>query len=157
MRMSENVIDELGPIDYVVIQFPKDQANFTGAAMDQLKALVDGGIVRVLDLLLIKKNGDGSFEAYELHDFDDSEAGVLREFGAELAEILAVQDVEAIADVLEPETVAAALVWENAWAVPFASALREAGGELVANGRIPMQALVASLSESTDAEATEGD
>jgi fructosamine-3-kinase len=154
--MDENVMDELGPIDYVVIGFPKDKANFTGAAMDQLRALVDGGIVRVLDLVLIKKDEDGSFEAYEFHEFEDSDAGVLREFGAELAEILAASDVEAIADVLDPGSVAAVLVWENVWAVPFASALREAGGELVSNGRIPMQALVASLAESADAELTEG-
>jgi hypothetical protein len=154
--MDESVMDELGPIDYVVIQFPQDKANFTGAAMDQLKALVDDGIVRVLDLVLIKKDEDGTFEAYEFHEFEDSDAGVLREFGAELAEILAASDVEAIADVLDPGSVAAVLVWENVWAVPFASALREAGGELVSNGRIPMQALVASLEESADAEVMEG-
>jgi fructosamine-3-kinase len=154
--MDDSVIDELGPIDYLVVEFPKDKANFTGAAMDQLKALVDGGVIRVLDLLLIKKDTDGSFEALEMHEFEDSDAGELREFGAELAEILAVSDVEAIADVLEPETVAAVLVWENTWAVPFASSLREAGGQLVANGRIPMQALVASLAEAEDAEITEG-
>ena len=150
--MDENVIDELGPIDYLVVEFPKDKANFSGAAMDQLKVLVDGGVIRILDLLLLKKDADGSYEAYEMHEFEDSDAGVLREFGAELAEILAVEDVEAIADVLEPETVAAVLVWENTWAVPFASALRQAGAQLVANGRIPMQALVASLG----ADDTEG-
>ena len=150
--MDENVIDELGPIDYLVVEFPKDKANFSGAAMDRLRVLVDGGVIRILDLLLLKKDADGSYEAYEMHEFEDSDAGVLREFGAELAEILAVEDVEAIADVLEPETVAAVLVWENTWAVPFASALRQAGAQLVANGRIPMQALVASLG----ADDTEG-
>ena len=85
-----------------------------------------------------------------------SDAGALREFGAEAAEILAAEDVDAIAGALEPETIAAVLVWENSWAVPFASSIRRSGGQLVANGRIPMQALVGALEAEADAGMTEG-
>ena len=143
--MADNVIDELGPIDYLVVEFPADKANFSGEGMDELKKLADGGLIRVLDLLFLKKDADGSFEAMEAHEYTDDDAGMLRELGAEAAEILAAEDVEAIAEALEPDTIAAVLVWENTWATPFASALRRSGGQLVASGRIPMQAIVASL------------
>jgi hypothetical protein len=155
--MEGDVIDELGPIDYLVLEFPKDKANFSGEGMDELKKLVDGGLIRVLDLLFLKKDADGSFEAMEAHEFEDDDAGMLRELGAEAAEILAAEDVEAIAEALEPDTIAAVLVWENAWATPFASALRRSGGQLVASGRIPMQAIVASLEADEDASKTEGE
>jgi hypothetical protein len=154
--MDDNVMEELGPIDYLVVEFPADKANFSGEGMDELKKLVDAGLIRVLDLLFLKKDADGSFEAMEAHEYEDSEAGMLRELGAEAAEILAAEDVEAIAEALEPDTIAAVLVWENAWAIPFASALRRSGGQLVANGRIPMQAIVASLG-TDETDTTEGE
>ena len=154
--MNDNPIDELGPIDYVVVEFPADKARFDGEAMSELTSLVERGLVRVLDLLMIKKEADGTFDAFEVHEFDTDTAGVLRELGAEAAEILAMEDVEAIAEALEPDTVAAVLVWENTWAVPFAVALRRAGGQLVANGRIPMQAIVAAAEAADEAGQTEG-
>ncbi len=155
--MEENVIDELGPIDYLVVEFPADKANFSGEGMDELKKLVDGGLVQILDLLFLKKNADGSFDAMEGHEYLDDDAGMLRELGAETAEILAAEDVEAIADVLEPDTIAAVLVWENTWAAPFGSAVRRSGGQLVAEGRIPMQGILAALEADEDAGDTEGD
>jgi len=154
--MNDNPIDELGPIDYLVVEFPADKAKFDGEAMSELKTLVDDGLIRVLDLLIIKKEADGSFDASEVHEFEASDAGLLRELGAEAAEFLAMEDVEAIAEVLEPGSVAAVLVWENTWAVPFAVAVRNAGGQLVANGRIPMQAIIAAVEADDEAGLAEG-
>jgi hypothetical protein len=150
--MNDETIDQVGPIDYLVVEFPADKAKFDGEAMSELKTLVDDGLIRVLDLLIIKKEADGSFDASEVHEFEASDAGLLRELGAEAAEFLAVEDVEAIAEILEPGSVAAVLVWENTWAVPFAVAVRNAGGQLVANGRIPMQAIIAAVEADDEAE-----
>jgi hypothetical protein len=154
--MSDDVIDQLGPVDYLVVEFPAGKAKFDGSVLEQLTALVDAGIIKVLDLLIIKKEADGTFDGFEVHEFDDDAVGVLRELGAEAAELLAVEDVEFIAEALEPDTVAAVLVWENTWAVPFAVAVREAGGQLVANGRIPMQAILAAVEADVEAAETEG-
>ena len=153
--MNDEDVDELGPVDYLVVEFPADKANFSGEIADQLSALARSGTIRVLDLLFLKKNRDGSVEGFESHEFDDGEVGQLRELEAELAMLLAEEDVEAIGAALEPESYAAVLVWENAWAAPFAAAVRRAGGQLVANGRIPIQALAAAL-EADEATTTEG-
>ena len=155
--MNDGAMDELGPIDYLVVEFPEDKADFSGAMAEQLKALVDAGTIRVLDLLIITKDADGEVDAFELHEFEDNEAGLLRELGAEYAELLSEEDVGYIAEALEPGTVAAALVWENAWAAPFAASIRHSGGQLVASERIPMQAILAALEADEEADATEGD
>ena len=143
--MSGSDIDVLGPVDYVVIEFPADRANFTGEVAAELKSLVNRELVRVLDLLLLRKDLDGSVEVVELHEVNVSEVGELRELEADLALLLAEQDVEDIGVALEPGSVAAVLVYENSWAGPFGSAVRRAGGQLVANGRIPTQALLAAI------------
>lgn len=143
--MSGSDIDVLGPVDYVVVEFPADRANFTGEVAAELKSLVDRELVRVLDLLLLRKDLDGSVAVAELHEVDASEVGELRELEADLALLLAEQDVEDIGMALEPGSVAAVLVYENSWAGPFGSAVRRAGGQLVANGRIPTQALLAAI------------
>ena len=124
---------------------------------EQLTALVEAGTVRVLDLLIITKDADGAVDAFELHEFEDGDAGALRELGAEFAQLLSEEDVGHIAAALEPGTVAAALVWENAWAAPLAASIRHSGGQLVASGRIPMQAIIAAAEASEDAALTEGD
>lgn len=154
--MNDEDVDELGPVDYLVVEFPADKAKFSGEIAEQLSALTKSGTIRVLDLLFLKKNLDGSVEGFESHEFDDSEVGELRELEAELAMLLAEQDVEAIGAALEPDSYAAVLVFENLWAAPFAAAVRRAGGLLVANGRIPIQALAAAL-EADEAAATEGE
>ena len=154
--MSDDVMDELGPIDYLVVEFPAGKADFSGAMAEQLKALVEAGTIRVLDLLIITKDADGEVDAFEVHEFEDGDAGALRELGAEYAELLSEEDVGHIAAALEPGTVAAALVWENTWAAPFAASIRHSGGQLVANGRIPMQAILAALEADEEAAATEG-
>jgi hypothetical protein len=154
--MVDEVIDEVGPIDYLVVEFPMDKADFSGEGVAELRKLVDAGAIRIIDLLFLKKDEDGSVEAYEAHEFEDSDAGVLRELGGEMAELLAEEDVESIGAVLEPNTLAAVLVYENSWAAPFASALRRSGGQLVAQGRIPMQAIAAALEAGAAAAEEEG-
>ena len=153
--MDDNDVDELGPVDYVVVEFPADQANFSGEMAAELAALVKSGAVRVLDLLFLRKSPDGSVEGFESHEFGDGELGELRALETELAMLLAEEDIESIGAALEPGSVAAVLVWENVWAAPFGSAVRRSGGQLVASGRIPIQALVATL-EADEATAKEG-
>jgi hypothetical protein len=145
-------VDELGPVDWIVVEFPGSK--FNGEIAPELDALVKGGLIRVLDLLVLKKDADGSLEAFELSDLDDGEIGGLRSHEAELAMLLSEDDVTALAAAIEPGSSAAVLVWENTWAAPFGSAVRRAGGQLVASGRIPIQALLAAI-ESDDEE--EGD
>ena len=153
--MNDTDVDELGPVDYVVVEFPADRANFSGEMATELNSLVERGVVRVLDLILLKKELDGSVEGFESHDFGDIDLGGLRELETELALLLAEEDVEAIGAALEPGSVAAVLVWENLWAAPFGSAVRRSGGQLVASGRIPIQALAAVI-EADEATTTEG-
>jgi hypothetical protein len=120
----------------------------------ELLALVDSGTIRVIDILILTKNEDGSVDAMELSDIDD--LGPLQEVEAELAELLAADDVDHLAAAMEPGSTAGVLIWENLWAAPFASAARRSGGQLIANGRIPIQAIIASI-EADQASATEGD
>jgi hypothetical protein len=154
--MNDTAMDELGPIDYLVVEFPAGKAAFSGEMGDKLKALVAAGTIRVLDMLIITKEADGSVDAFEVHEFEDDSVGALREFGAELAKLLSEEDVGHIATALEPGTVAAALVWENTWAAPFASSIRRSGGQLVASGRIPMQAILAAIEADEGVAQTEG-
>ena len=147
--MSDNDIDELGPVDYLVVEFPAGASHFTGEMAAELAALVDAGTIRILDILILQKEADGSVEALELDDLDAVDE--LRAIETEIAEILAEEDVAHLAAAMEPNSVAAALVFENRWAAPFASAARRSGGQLIANGRIPIQAIIASL-EADEAE-----
>ena len=144
---------ELGPVDYVVVAFPTGQADFSGEMASELRALMDSGTVRVLDLVLLTKDVDGSVEASELRDADDNEVGQLRAAMADLAVLLAESDVEEIGSVLEPGSTAAVLVWENSWAAPFGSAVRRSGGQLVTSGRIPTQAIMAAIEADRVAQA----
>ena len=144
-EMNDSDVDELGPVDYMVVEFPADRANFSGEAVAELSVLIDRGVVRVLDLLILKKELDGSVEGFESHDFGGDGLAELRELETEMAMLLAEEDVEAIGAALEPGSVAAVLIWENVWAAPFGSALRRAGGQLVAGGRIPIQELAAAI------------
>lgn len=143
-------MDELGPVDWLVVEFPGSR--FNGEIAPALADLVESRTVRVLDLLLLKKDDDGTLEAFELADLDDSEIGELRQYETELAMLLSEEDVTAIAAAVEPGSSAACLVWENTWAAPFASAVRRAGGQLVANGRIPVQALLAAIEADDEQE-----
>jgi hypothetical protein len=141
--MSASEIDEFGPVDYVVVEFPQGKSEFTG----EMALALDDLIERVLDLLVIVKDADGSFEAFELSDLDDEDIGELRAYERDVAELLAEADVIAIVEAMEPGSTAGVLVWENLWAAPFASSIRRAGGQLIAGGRIPIQALLAALEQ----------
>jgi len=144
---------ELGPVDYLVVAFPAEKANFSGEMASELRALMDSNTVRVLDLLLLVKDADGSVEASELRDADDSEVGQLRAAEADLAVLLSESDVEEIGRMLEPGSAAAVLVWENTWAAPFGTAIRRSGGQLVTSGRIPTQAILAAIDADRAAQA----
>ncbi|WP_034804993.1 DUF6325 family protein [Intrasporangium oryzae] len=146
-------VDELGPVDWLVVEFPGSR--FRGEIAPALDELVQAGTIRVLDLLLMKKAEDGSLDVYELSDLDESEIGTLRLYEAELAGLLGAEDVEAVAEAIEPGSTAALLVWENTWAAPFGSAVRRAGGQLVATGRIPIQALLAAIEAEEASEEEE--
>jgi hypothetical protein len=151
--MTDINVDELGPVDYLVVGFPADKANFSGEMASELKALIASNTIRVLDLVMIMKGEDGSVEASELRDADDSEVGQLRALERDLAILLAEEDIEEIGETLKPGSAAAVLVWENTWAAPFGSAVRRSGGELLGNGRIPTQALIAAV--EADRQAAE--
>ena len=151
-------VDELGPVDWIVVEFPGSK--FNGEIAPAIADLVKAGLIRVLDLLVLKKDGDGTLEAFELSDLDEGEIGELRSYEAQLAMLLSEDDVTAVAAAIEPGSSAAVLVWENTWAAPFASAVRHSGGQLVASGRIPIQALLAAIEAEEQEEESadkEGD
>jgi hypothetical protein len=148
-------VDELGPVDWIVVEFPGSK--FKGEIAPALDDLVERDLIRVLDLLVLKKDADGALEAFEMSELDDSELGEMRSYESELAMLLSEDDVVAIAEAIEPGSSAAVLVWENSWAAPFASAVRRAGGQLVASGRIPIQALLAVIEAEEAAAGSESE
>ncbi len=147
-------VDELGPVDWIVVEFPGSK--FNGQIAPALTDLVERDLIRVLDLVVLKKDPDGSVEAFEISDLDDGETGSLRSYDDTLAMLLSEDDVTAVGAALEPGSSAAVLVWENTWAAPFGAAVRHSGGQLVAGGRIPTQALLAAI-ENDDEQDDEGD
>ncbi len=152
--MTDTSINDLGPVDYVVVEFPAGASNFTGEMSEELLRLVDAGTIRVIDALILTKSDDGSIEATELSDV--GELGEMQALEAELAELLAEDDIVQLAAAMDPGSTAGVLIWENLWAAPFASAARRSGGQLIANGRIPIQAILASI-EADDPTLSEGD
>jgi hypothetical protein len=150
MTTTDVDLSELGPVDYLVVEFPAGQSNFTGEMAAELLALVEGGIIRVIDVLILTKDEDGAVEAMELSDV--GELGELQALEAELAELLAAEDVAHLAAAMDPGSTAGVLIWENIWAAPFGAAARRAGGQLIANGRIPIQAIIASIEADEDTE-----
>jgi hypothetical protein len=151
--MTERSLDELGPVDYLVVEFPAGQQNFTGEAAEELLRLHDAGIIRVMDLIILGKGADGTVMAQELGDLDD--LGPLGRIETELAETLAEEDVLTFGGVMAPGSIGAVLVFENLWAARFGSAVRHAGGQLIANGRIPIQAIIAAV-EADEAMTAQG-
>jgi Family of unknown function (DUF6325) len=141
--VSEEQFEELGPIDYVVLEWTGDQP-VTGEVMPLLLNLVDRGLIRILDLAFILKDADGSVSSLDFAELAAQSAG-LDAFEGATSGLLGQDELEEAATALEPGTVAGVLVWENRWAAPVAVALRRSGGQLVASGRIPVQAIVAAL------------
>jgi len=153
--MTETSLDQLGPVDYVIVEFPAGASNFTGEMAEELIALVDSGTIRLIDVLILTKNDDGTVDAMELSDIE--ELGELQALEAELAELLAEEDVVNLAAAMDPGSTAGVLIWENLWAARFAAAARRSGGQLIATGRIPIQAIIASIeADQATATATEG-
>jgi uncharacterized protein DUF6325 len=148
--MSDTELDETGPIDYLVVEFPPDRKP-DGSALAILRQLAESGVIRILDLAFIRAGDDGSvsgvniadlgFEGIDVTLFAEASSGLLDE-----------GDLSEAAKALEPGHTAAVLVYENAWAAPFATALRRAGAQLVAYGRIPVQAILATL-DALDAQS----
>jgi dihydroorotase-like cyclic amidohydrolase len=149
--LSTEELEEMGPIDYLLIEWPGRQP--TGEAAPILVDLVERGIIRVLDLAFIAKAEDGSVAALEIADLGQ-EVAELTVFEGASSGLLTEDDHAEAAAALEPGTSAALMVFENRWAAPLASTLRRSGAQLVANGRIPVQAVLAALEAAEEAEAT---
>lgn len=148
-RLTADDLNEMGPIDYLIIEWPGRQP--TGEAMPHLIDLVDRGLIRILDLAFIAKGEDGSVAALEIADLGD-EVDAFASFEGASSGLLSEDDFDEAGGALEPGTSAALLVYENRWAAPLAAALRRSGGQLVASGRIPVQDVLAVLDA---AEASE--
>jgi len=148
---------DVGPIDYLALEFP--QAKLNGEGLGILVDLVDRGIIRLLDLRMVKREVDGTFTAAEIADFDNDGTLDLAVFEGVQSGLLDDDDLSQAANLIEPGNAVALLVWENAWAGPFVSAMRRAGAEVVASGRIPANDVVAALdaleAEEAQAQATE--
>lgn len=133
---------EMGPIDYILVEWPGRQPN--GEVAPHLVDLVDRGLIRIIDLAFITKDEDGAVAGLELADLG-GEATELAVFEGASSGLLSDEDIGEAAGALEPGTSAALLVFENTWAAPFAAAVRRSGGQLVASGRIPVEAVLAAL------------
>jgi hypothetical protein len=137
--------DVHGPIDYLLLEFPGDE--LTGAAADALLDLVAGGIIRVYDLQVIRKHDDGSFSGVELSDLSADSLGGFHVFAGATTGLLGDEDAAAAAEALDPATMAALIVYENTWAIPFVAAARGAGAQVVAGGRIPADVVMDALDD----------
>ncbi|MCX4615946.1 MULTISPECIES: DUF6325 family protein [Streptomyces] len=133
----------MGPIDYIVVEFPGNR--MTGEGLPLLVDLVDRGVIRILDLMFVRKEEDGSVVGMEIADFTGDGALDLAVFEGASSGLLGEDDIEEAGSALEPGNSAGILVYENLWAAPFATALRRGGAQLVASGRIPVPAVLAAL------------
>lgn len=136
-------LDQMGPIDYLVVEFPGNK--LTGEAFPLLVDLVDQGLVRILDLVFVRKDTDGSVAGLELKDLDGDGELDMSVFEGASSGLLGDEDIQEAGNVLMPGSSAGILVYENLWAAPFAAAVRRSGGQLVASGRLPVQAVLAAL------------
>ena len=141
--MPDETDEEMGPVDWLVVEFADGTSSFTGEMARELASLVDAELIRILDMMIVTKDADGEIDVVEFEDLAD--VGDLVALEGQLAEVLALEDVEHVAAALEPGSAAGVLVWENTWAAPFAVVARESGGQLIASGRIPTQALLAAV------------
>lgn len=149
MRTDE--LEEMGPIDYLVIEWVDRQP--TGEAAPILVDLVDRGLIRVIDIAFLAKGEDGSVTMLDLPSLAEQSESLKQLLGASSG-LLSEEDAGEAAAALEPGSTAAVLVYENRWAAPFAAALRRSGAQLVANGRIPVQAILAALDAAEESEST---
>ena len=136
-------VDQLGPIDYLVVEFPGSR--MTGEGLPMLVELAERGIIRILDLVFVKKDPDGSVKGIQIADLDGDGELDLSVFEGAASGLVDEDDIAETGSVLEPGSSAGILIYENAWAAPLAAELRRGGGQLVAHGRIPVQALLAAV------------
>jgi hypothetical protein len=136
--------DELGPIDIVVIAYPAD-APMTGEAVPIVLDLIERGIIRVLDVLFVMENEDGTFSGFEAKNLEADRIGDLKVFEGATSGLLGEQDVATASEALEPGSAAVMIVYENRWAAPFAAAVRRKGGVVIDNQRIPVQDVIDTL------------
>ena len=151
--MTTDDIEEMGPVDYVLIEWPGRQP--TGEAAPIVVDLVERGIIRVLDVAFIAKGEDGSVAGLEITDLGP-DAGELKLFEGASSGLVSEDDAAAAAEALDAGTSAALIVYENRWAAPFAAAVRRSGGQLVASGRIPVQGILAALDAAEEADRAAG-
>jgi hypothetical protein len=146
MRMT----DVHGPVDFVLIEFSGDR--LTGRTAEALLDLVERGIVRVYDVLIVGKNDDGSVYGVDLAEAAREVVGGFAELSGARTGLLSEEDMEEAAGAMQPGTLAALIVYENTWAIPFIAAAMESGGELIASARIPAPVVMAAL-DALDAAA----
>jgi hypothetical protein len=145
-----NDLEEMGPVDYLVIEFPGSR--MTGEGLPLLIDLVDRGIIRLLDLTFVMKELDGTVRGVTIADLDEDGKLDLAVFEGVSSGLIGQDDIDEASGALEPGSSAALLIYENTWAAPLATALRRGGAQLVAGGRIPVQAILAAL-DATEQDA----
>lgn len=137
----------MGPIEVLVVNFPGNR--FTGQLAPALAELVQQGTIRIIDLLFVRKDADGTVTAFELEQLDDEEATPLADLEGEVGSLLTADDIEAAVQEMPLNSSSALLVWENVWATRFAAAVREAGGQVVMNARIPHAVIEEALAQES--------
>ncbi len=144
--MYDGVTDELGPIDYLVVELAGCTADLTGPLGIELASLVDAELIRVVDLVIVDKGTDGRYEVREIEDLKAADAlGHLRVLEGQLAEVLGRKDLDRVVEALGDGATAAVLIWENTWAAPLVAAARRSGAEVVASDRVAMSTFVDAL------------
>ena len=149
-RESERV---MGPVDFLVVLFPENK--LTGAIAPEIRKLEDAGIVRVIDLLIIRKDNDGNIEAFEVSEIGGETEEAYQAFAPKTKGWLSMDDAEAIGEDMPIGSVAAALLFENLWAIGVKKAMLEAGGQLIEQGRIPPELIEQAQKQQSTIKARE--
>jgi uncharacterized membrane protein len=134
---------EIGPVEYMAVSFPGNK--FKGEIAPALKELVDSGTVRIIDLAFVTKDADGNVLAMEVEELDSDAGKAFAALQAEIGDLVNADDLQAVGEVLEPNSSAAVLVWEDVWATKLAKAIRDAGGVLLDLERVPHEVVQAAL------------
>jgi hypothetical protein len=150
--IAETGLEETGPIDYIVVEFPGNR--MTGEGLPILVDLHESGTIRILDLVFVRRDLDGSIQTLAISDFDGDGQLDLAVIEGAASGLIGPDDIDEAASIIEPGSSAGILVYENVWAAPFAAALRRGGAQLVASGRIPVQAILAALDATETANTS---